>query len=682
MEENIQNTVSDSIGAGVTGKAGGKQSKLQKLWLKKLAHEKKCHKDFRDRSKVVEDVWRRTDFDKPLYVPLYWQVVNIEHVGVYSNQPVPDVRPRNDPQNPTMRKVAKVIQRALAYCVDQPSFDANMHRAVDDFLALSLGVIRVKVDSIINENTVDVPIFENITQPNPADPYGQMPEAFPPNTQQVQVGTEQQTEETIGDQFVRWEFTPWSCFGWEPGNNWKNTEFIYFRHPMTQKEIIARFGRPVSATKEDSDNNLNTWKSKTYDIYEIWCKRKREVIFLAEGENEPLEVIHNPLELKDFFPCPEPMMMNLCSDKMVPQADYDYIEPYDVELNNLQERRMGLLDQIRASGAYDSGLPELAEMFENDDGEYTPIDNLMQRLSAVGGLDVALTHLPIADKSAVLQQLTEQITFVRGQVDEVLGISDIVRGVTAASETATAQEIKGRWVGIRLTRKRETVQYTCREMMRIMSQILASHITPENLMRMTQMQLSEQELQLMQDDILMEFAIDIETDSTVAKDEQREMQTKQEMLNGVAQYSQSVLPMVAQNQMPSGVASSILRSALAPYTKYDRNLEEELATLPQTMQQLQGLNQQLQQTQQQLQQSQQESQNWQMVATDLQNKATEAAAAQKQADAGKKRAETAEITEGLEYANEAAGMDIEKTTAETIDILARSKQYRNSGNSN
>jgi len=681
MEENVQNVATDSIGGGITGKTSGKQSSEQKTWLKRIKAEQKCHKDFRERAEKVEEIFRRDTGDEELYVPLYWQVVNIEHVGVYSNQPVPDVRPRNDPQNPVMRDVAQIISRGLSYCVDQPSFDENMHRAVDDYLAMGLGVPRVKVDSIIETNTIDVPIFEDQMVANPSDPMGSMPQVFPPQMQSVQVGTEQQQEDTTKDQSIRWEYVPWSCFGYEPTNNWKHCDWEYFRHKMTQKQIIERWGEPVAASKGDDagKQKTNSYLKKTYDIYEIWDKKNRQVLFLAEGEDEILETIDDPLELLGFFPNPCPMMMNLPSDELIPQSDYDYIEAYDVEINRLQMRRMGLLDQLRATGAYDAGLPELADMMENEDGEYTSVANLLPRLAAAGGKEALFYHLPLTEKAGVIQQLTEQIQFVRSQVDEVLGISDIVRGVTAASETATAQEIKGRWVGVRLTRKRETVQYTVREMMRITSQLLVSHITPENLQRMTQMEITDQTIQILNDDILMEFAIDIETDSTVAKDEFREMETKQEMLNGVAQFSQAVLPMVAQNQMPAGIASAILRSALKPYAKYDRNLEQEMATLPQTMAQLQELNGQLQQTTQQLQQAQGQAQQWEMVAKQLQEQATQATAMQKTADAGKKEAETAsirakipddKIQEGKTFA------EIDLSRAQTNESFARAEQMR------
>jgi DNA repair exonuclease SbcCD ATPase subunit len=383
------------------------------------------------------------------------------------------------------------------------------------------------------------------------------------------------------------------------------------------------------------------------------------------------------------------MMLNIGSEKLEPQADYEYIEEYDRELNTLQERRIALLESIKATGAYEQGIPELGDMMENADGEYTPIQGLAQRIAAAGGAENLFYHLPLAEKSAVLQELNNNISLVRAQVDDILGISDIVRGVTAASETATAQEIKGRWVGIRLTRKRETVIYTVKEMLRITAQLLASHITPENLQRMTQMQISEEMLSVMQQDTLMDFLIDIETDSTVAKDEFQEKQTFQEMLNGVAQYAQSVLPMVQQNMLPADASSALLRAALKPYMRYDKTLDEALTQLPTSQQQLTQLNQQLQQLQQEGQQTAQQLQYWQSEAQRLQQAATEAKAAKEQAEARLKDAQAqktaAQIpTEVAEQAETMANTELKEAQTEKAyaDAISTVTQGRTNGQQN
>jgi predicted nucleic acid-binding Zn-ribbon protein len=641
-------------------------TQAQKVWGQRISREEKAHKGYRKRAREVEDIFRSDIDGETLYVPLYWSVVGVEHCGVYSNQPVPEVMVRNEKSNAVYQSVATALKRGLDYCVDHPSFDQSMHRSIDDFLAMGLGTLRVKVDSVINRDTSRAPIFA--MQQTPMGP------------QQVQVGEREVVDESIGDQTVRWEYVPYARFGWEPCNDWKHCGWIYFRHRMTPLQIKKRFGRMISASKDESDRGSHdSWKQRTYDIYEIWDKNKREVLFFAKSENDLIEVTPDPLKLIDFWPVPGPMMCNLPSEELIPQPDYDYIEHYDRELNRLQQRRMSVLEQIKAVGAFDQSLEELGDILEAEDGEMKPINGLMQRLQSAGGVENALWFLPIQEKLVALQTITEQIMTVKAQVDEILGIADIVRGVTAASETATAQEIKGRWVGVRLTRKRETVIYTVKQMMRIMAQLLASHITPENLMRMTQMQLTEEMLQIMQDDMMMDFTFDIETDSTIAKDEFREKEAFGDMLNGVAQFASTVLPMVQQNAMPAGVSSAILSAALRPYSRYDRNLETELGNLPQTMGQLQQLGQQAQQLTQQTQQQQAQIQGMQQYIQQIEQQAKEAKAAKEAADAALKQAQTEKVrgeTRELYGETKPAKLDL-VVEASKVDLnRAQAEDYR------
>jgi regulator of replication initiation timing len=644
-------------------------SQSQRVWAQRISREEKSHKNYRDRARKIEKIFRPPS-DDDLFVPLLWSVVGVEHVGLFSNQPSPDVRPRNEEQNPTFRAVAKAIQRGLSYFIDHPSFDDAMHRSLDDYLAMGLGIPRVKVDSIINTTTSHAPIFSTVQTPS--------------GPQQVPVGQRPVEEKIVGDQTVRWEYVPYARFGWEPCNDWKHCNWIYFRHRMTQLQMKQRFGRTIVASKDQNNasdrGDESSWKQKTFDIYEIWDKRKKEVIFFSKGENDLIEVTPDPLELVDFYPCPRPMMTNLPSEEIIPKPDYDYIESYDIELNRLQERRMSLTEQIKAAGAYDKGLSdELADMLELQDGQLLPIDSLMQRLQAAGGVDNAIWFLPIMDKIEALRVVNEQIITVKAQVDEILGISDIVRGVTSASETATAQEIKGRWVGVRLTRKRETVIYTVKSMLRIMAQLLSSHITPENLQRITQMPLTEEMLAIMQDDMMMDFSIDIETDSTVAKDEFREKETFQEMLNGVSQYAGTVLPMVQQNALPAGVASAILSAALKPYARYDRQLEEQMGQLPQTMGQLQQLNQQTQQLTQENQQLQAQVGQMQQYIQLIEQQAKQAKAQKEAADALLKQAQAQKVkgeTRELYGETKPAQLDLVETASKVDLNRAQAEDYR------
>jgi hypothetical protein len=635
--------------------------KLQQVWLRRIKEEEQTHKDYRDRGREVSEVFNDDlGMDDELYVPLLWSVVQVEHSGIYSSQPVPDVRPANDEKNEMFRKASDVLERGIAHFVDDQSFDDNFHRTVDDYLAPGLGVIRCKLRSQI----IDVPVVKE-----PPPPEVQWELDTHPEGKAIEEAMYAQTEKGIGNQSILWEYVSWDRFGWEPCIIWSHCEWIYFRHRMTQAQIKERFGRTIRASKDTHDKNDNTsWMRKTFDIYEVWDKKNRKVLFIAKNETTPIEVNDDPLGLADFFPIPAPLMTNIPSKELIPKPDYDFIEPYDKELNRLQERRMALIAQIKAVGAHDGGLPELGDIFEQEDGQSLPIQNLAQRTQN-GGFEQVMFSLPLEEKVAVLAKLTEQIQFVKMQVDEILGIADIVRGVSNAKEGVGTQELKGRWVGIRLSRKRDSVAYTVRQMFRIMAQILTTHFTDENLVRMTQMEIDPQTMELLRNDILMDFAIDIETESTVAKDEYRERETRQEMLGAVGAFATSVLPMVQQGMLPADVSSAILRASLQPYAKYSRALDESMADLQTTTQQLGQMNQQIQQLNGQLQQVSSEKQQWETIALTLQKQATEAKTQRELADAGKKRAETAEIVEGLED----AGLQPLKTAAEIDNIRADTK---------
>ena len=602
--------------------------RMQKVWLKRIEYENESHKKFRKRAREVNEIFRN---DMPgndkLHVPLYWTVVNVQHAGVYSNQPSPDVRPSNENMVEEYAQVAMLLDRGCRAIVDGNGFDFNAHRAVDDYLAISLGVMRAKIDT-------------------------------------------EMVDEAITSQVIRWEYVPASRFIWEPCCNESQMGWAGVKHAMTPRYIRKRFGRDVKATQTDVKKKKkgHGYSDNLLDVYEIWDKEKRMVLFIAEGETEPLEVIEDPFELSNFYPFVV-MWGNLAADELVPVPDYDFLEPYDTELNRLQKRRMEILEQIRAAGAFDSSFDELKAMLEQGDGEYRGIKGLAQRLKAMGGVDSAIYHLPLKEKSVVLQQLTEQITFVKAQVDDIMGISDIVRGVTTASESATAQEIKGRWVGVRLSRKREVVQYAMRDVMRINAQLLANVITPEALLKMTQIPITQQMFQLLQDKTATHFAIDVETESTVAKDEFEERRVHQEMLNGVGQYATAIAPTVQQGLMPADVSSAVLRAALTPYAKYDKNLATALMALPNTQQQLQGLQQQNGQMMQQLQQSQMQLQQVSAELQYLKDQATQAKSQQQIADAEKKSAEANEINAGLQDER----LQAAKTVAEIEQIRANTR---------
>ncbi len=64
---------------------------------------------------------------------------------------------------------------------------------------------------------------------------------------------------------------------------------------------------------------------------------------------------------------------------------------------------------------------------------------------------------------------------------EITGISDIVRGQTSASETATAQQIKGQFATLRLDNNQKDVARFSKDLVVIMTEVIAKHFSLDTI---------------------------------------------------------------------------------------------------------------------------------------------------------------------------------------------------------
>jgi hypothetical protein len=166
---------------------------------------------------------------------------------------------------------------------------------------------------------------------------------------------------------------------------------------------------------------------------------------------------------------------------------------------------------------------------------------------------------------------------------EITGISDIMRGSSAASETATAQQIKATMGSVRVRDMQQDIQRWVRDTLRIMSELMAEHFEAQVLMDMTgiklptraevQQQMVQAQMQAMQtgqpfqppaempltiDDVmetlrndkLRSYVIDIESDSTVFEDAQQEKSDRIELLQAISQFVGNWLPIAQAGGPP------------------------------------------------------------------------------------------------------------------------------------
>jgi hypothetical protein len=253
------------------------------------------------------------------------------------------------------------------------------------------------------------------------------------------------------------------------------------------------------------------------------------------------------------------------------------------------------------------------------------VSNLAERLAATGVADFnkVIATLPLKEKVDVLNELQALMAAEKAKLDEQTGIADIIRGTTDPNETAAAQQIKSNWASLRLARKTGEVARCLRDVFRIMAEIMGEHFTPQSFYLMTGMQPDPQVISYLQSDLGRTLAIDVETDSTVAMEDEAEKAQRIEFLNYVTPFLEKMLPAIQQGLLPADLGKALLLFAVRSF-KHGRALEDAIEASPDSMQQLGQLQGALQQCQQQLQQAQEQLQ--QVDAQESQAKAMKASA--------------------------------------------------------
>lgn len=537
---------------------------------------------------------------------ILWSNVETLSPALYNRTPKPDIRRRFADADPVAKSVSELLTRASEYTFEAEDFDRCMQYVVHDALLVGRGVARVRYD----------PVF--IAHQDDGDDDGDEPTESAPDD--------------LAAERVCFEHVQWDDFRCEPCRNWKDVTWVAFRLFLTKKELVDRFGEagesvPCDHTSRESvtgtpnsPNNSDRDEENRGKVWEIWDRTTRRVTFLApevdggDGKGMILSEEDDPLSLTGFFPVPQPLYTTEDPSSLIPVPDYEIYSVLAGDLERTTKRIIHLTKAIKVAGIYDASLPELQNLYGDGDARLEPSQNVMALIER-GGLEKAIWFAPIEPIIIALRDLYQHREVIKQAIYEITGVSDIMRGQTMASETATAQQIKGQWGSLRLQRRQRDVQRFARDMLRLSVEVMAERFSPETLTMMTGLQyptndqrmLAQQVqaqggqlppemaeilsrptwddlLQVMRNDLILSYRIDIETDSTIAPDAAAEQQAMAELMAGVSNFVATIGPAVASGYLPMDVAKSLLLMAVRRF-KAGPAIEGEIEKIQQPPQQ-------------------------------------------------------------------------------------------------
>ena len=541
-------------------------------FAKWLARTKKIIKRYRDDT-------RGQTLTESAKFNILWSNVQTLKPAVYAKLPKADVQRRFGDNDPVGRVASQLIERAIDFEIEHyADFRSTMNYSVEDRFLGGRGSAWVRYEPHTSPIGVDddgVSVTGNIEDG----------EGAPPELEQIEY------------ECAPVDYVHWRDFGHTQARTWEEVGQVWRWVYMTREALIERFGEEVARKipLDQGPEPLNAYNEskRTYNrakICELWDKETQKVYWFSKGLPQFIDVRDDPLGLEGFFPCPKPLYATTTSDTLVPVPDFVLYQDQAMELDILSDRIDGLVKSLRVRGVFDASQPALQRlMTEGDNNALIPVDKWMA-FSEKGGLKGSIDLLPLDSLAAALLQCYRAREDIKSQIYEITGISDIIRGASYASETATAQQIKGQYAGLRLRSMQEDVALYASELIRLKAQVMCLHFQPQTILayaaaqQMTpaDQQLIPQALELIRNKPLRNFRIDIAADSLVMLDENQNKQDRIQFLQAFGGFLAQALPVGQASPEMVPMMMELLRFGVQAF-KAARPIEGQL---DQTLQQL------------------------------------------------------------------------------------------------
>lgn len=566
-----------------------KAAALTKKWLAAINDAQERENKYRQLGKEVVNLYEAKHPENTPFAILYSNTETLVP-ALYNARPIPIVKRRFKDPDPVGKCVADVSTRTLKFLIDTE--DEN-YDAFDDLIQADV------ISGVLTNRGLSRFRYKD---------HGE---------------ERQYKAECVYGETVRWD-----KFFHGYARTWKKVPWIGFEWDMTKEElksnfrdvnfddaVLKRMAQQPAEEGDGRDQDKDELRgATTYKVYEIWDKDSRKVMFFSGASpDKPLRIADDPLKLSNFFPVPRPLNFTRKVTSLVPVPLYQQYRAQAAELNSLTIRLKAIIKACKVRGFYNSSIGDIEKVLEAEDNKLIPAEN-MQALGENPNVSNMIWLAPINELVQSAQTLYQQREQVKQVIYEITGISDILRGASVASETATAQNIKNQWGTLRLKKMQKEVQRYCRDALQIMLEIASKRFEQKTFEQMTglpyltnqekataqaaiqqqvqgfqqqvaqaqamgqqppqpppqaqqMLETAQQELAkptweeilaVMKNDIAFFYKTDIETNSTIDAEAAQDKQDISELMNAMGQLLNAIGPLVEKGTMPIDVAKNLL----------------------------------------------------------------------------------------------------------------------------
>jgi len=349
---------------------------------------------------------------------------------------------------------------------------------------------------------------------------------------------------------------------------WKRCKRLAFVEYYSKKEFIEIFGAEAFAQipQPDPERSVETKaapKQQNIKVYEYWDEYENDVLWFAEdgpdfitpkGYFEPQndeeyaldgeEPKRGLYDLEKFFPVPDPLIMNAATDEFYPVPEYYQLIEVFEDIHMIFSRMMALTRAIRARVLFDNNVDGLQEALnEASEGDALGVPNLAQSLTAAGGtLDAVVQYIPVEKLINGLNQLYIALDQRLMSVQRLTGTSDLLQGMSGdqSGKTLGERQIEEKYATNQIYEAQRKMSAFVRDSYQLICEMALKNFKDASLdmyIIPATLQPEHRERYRAALGMLKEnqkrFRIELETDSTIALNEQYDKQMRIELVNAL-----------------------------------------------------------------------------------------------------------------------------------------------------
>jgi hypothetical protein len=265
----------------------------------------------------------------------------------------------------------------------------------------------------------------------------------------------------------------------------------------------------------------------------------------------------------------------------MPRADYQLAQDQYDQIDELTTRITYLTRAAKVVGVYDKTATGIARIFtEGMENQMIPVDNWAGFMEK-GGIKGAMDFVPIDMIAKTISDLTMQRDVLIAKLYEVLGIGDIMRGMSNPDETLGAQQLKAQFGGSRLQYKQLEIGAWVAAGQRIRAEVICHHFQPQtiiersNIMNSPDAQLADQAIEFLKKDATKRYRVTVESETMAMVDWAQERDSRTQYMQAVGDFVQRVTPLVQANPQSAPLVMEMMKWGLGGF-RAGKEIESKL----------------------------------------------------------------------------------------------------------